>query len=70
MRIGKPVEHLQAALKTGFAPGPALETIAGVARQIAYFAYLSYDAVSWVLPQLIIVDIPTKPSSRHIQSSS
>lgn len=47
MRLGKPVEHLQAALKTAFAPGPALETIVSVARQIAYFAYLSYDALSW-----------------------
>ncbi|TFK30562.1 peroxisomal biogenesis factor 11 [Coprinopsis marcescibilis] len=47
MRLGKPIEHLQAALKTAFAPAPPIETIASVARQIAYFTYLSYDVVVW-----------------------
>jgi peroxin-11B len=53
MRLGKPVEHLQAALRATFAPGPASETITTVARQVAYFGYLSYDALVWVRTHLI-----------------
>lgn len=48
MRLGKPMEHLQAALKAGLAPGPLAETITTVARQIGYFGYLSYDVLVWV----------------------
>ncbi|EAU92839.1 peroxisomal biogenesis factor [Coprinopsis cinerea okayama7 len=47
MRLGKPVEHLQAALKNAFAPAPPAETITSVARQVAYFGYLSYDVAIW-----------------------
>ncbi|EDR15649.1 uncharacterized protein LACBIDRAFT_187325 [Laccaria bicolor S238N-H82] len=47
LRLGKPVEHLQAALRATFAPGPASETITTVARQVAYFGYLSYDVLVW-----------------------
>jgi len=48
MRLGKPMECLQAALKASFSPGPAAEIITMVARQIGYFIYLSYDAFIWV----------------------
>jgi len=47
MRVGKPVEHLQAALRNAFAPAPPIEAITSVARQLAYFAYLSYDVAVW-----------------------
>ncbi|KAF5356340.1 hypothetical protein D9756_003874 [Leucocoprinus leucothites] len=47
MRLGKPMEHLQAALKASFAPGPFAEAITTVARQIGYFGYLTYDALVW-----------------------
>jgi len=47
MRLGKPVEHLQAALRASFSPGPVEETITTIARQIGYFGYLSYDAIVW-----------------------
>lgn len=47
MRIGKPIEHLQAALKGVFAPAPPIEVIASVARQIAYFGYLTFDVAVW-----------------------
>ncbi|KAF8078493.1 peroxisomal biogenesis factor 11 [Lyophyllum atratum] len=47
LRLGKPVEHLQAALRASFAPGPAVEQILTIGRQVAYFGYLSYDAVIW-----------------------
>ncbi|PPQ70969.1 hypothetical protein CVT26_014235 [Gymnopilus dilepis] len=47
MRLGKPVEHLQAALKATLSSGPVEETITTIARQLGYFAYLSYDAIVW-----------------------
>jgi len=47
MRLGKPIEHLQAALRATFSSGPIPETITTIARQFAYFGYLSTDAVIW-----------------------
>jgi peroxin-11B len=47
MRLGKPMEHAQAALKASNAPGPTLETLTTVGRQIGYFGYLAYDAIVW-----------------------
>lgn len=47
MRLGKPIECLQAALKASFSPGPVAEIITMVARQIGYFSYLNYDALIW-----------------------
>ncbi|KAG5648095.1 hypothetical protein DXG03_007130 [Asterophora parasitica] len=47
LRLGKPIEHLQAALRASLASGPAVEQILAIGRQIAYFGYLSYDAVIW-----------------------
>ncbi|KAF8807526.1 peroxisomal biogenesis factor 11 [Phlegmacium glaucopus] len=47
MRLGKPVEHLQAALRATFSSGPITEIITTIARQIGYFGYLSTDAVIW-----------------------
>lgn len=47
LRIGKPVEHLQAALKAALTSGPVTEVVLAVARQIAYFTYLSYDFFVW-----------------------
>jgi len=42
------MEHLQAALRAAFAPGPAGEQILTIGRQIAYFGYLTYDMLVWV----------------------
>ncbi|KAG6832453.1 hypothetical protein H0H92_001499 [Tricholoma furcatifolium] len=47
LRLGKPIEHLQAALRATLASGPAGEQILTIARQLAYFGYLSYDALVW-----------------------
>ena len=47
MRLAKPVEHLQAALRATQTPGPLGEQLTTVARQIAYFFYLTYDAAVW-----------------------
>jgi len=48
MRLGKPMECLQAALKASFSLGPTAEIITMVVRQIGYFTYLTYDAFIWV----------------------
>lgn len=48
MRLGKPMEHLQAALRATLTPGPVAEQITTIARQIGYFGYLSYDVFAWV----------------------
>jgi peroxin-11B len=48
MRLGKPVEHLQAALRAAQSPTELGEQLATVGRQLAYFGYLTYDATIWV----------------------
>ena len=47
LSLAKPVEHLQAALRATQATGPLGEQLTTVARQMAYFLYLTYDAVVW-----------------------
>ncbi|KAJ7786451.1 peroxisomal biogenesis factor 11 [Mycena metata] len=47
LRLGKPMEHLQAALRAALTAAPPAEQITTIARQIAYFMYLSFDMVSW-----------------------
>lgn len=48
LRLGKPVENLQAALKAALVSGPAGEQITAIAKQIAYFAFLTCDGLTWV----------------------
>jgi peroxin-11B len=48
LRLGKPLEHLQAALRAAQTTGGVKEQLATIARQLGYFGYLTYDAVSWV----------------------
>ncbi|KAG6888977.1 hypothetical protein C0995_004616 [Termitomyces sp. Mi166 len=47
MRLGKPIEHLQSALRASLASGPAVEQILSIGRQLGYFGYLCYDALIW-----------------------
>ncbi|KAJ7727848.1 peroxisomal biogenesis factor 11 [Mycena maculata] len=47
LRLGKPMEHLQAALRAAMVSAPPAEQITTIARQIAYFLYLSFDTFSW-----------------------
>ncbi|KAH9982439.1 peroxisomal biogenesis factor 11 [Lactifluus volemus] len=47
LRLGKPLEHLQAALRAAQTTGDVKEQLATIARQLGYFGYLTYDAVSW-----------------------
>lgn len=48
MRVGKPLEHLQAALKAFVTQGRPGEQFTTIARQLGYFGYLCYDALIWV----------------------
>jgi len=47
MRLGKPLEHLQAALKAFVTQGRPGEQLTTIARQLGYFGYLCYDALVW-----------------------
>jgi peroxin-11B len=47
LRLGKPVEHLQAALRAALAAGTPQEQVTTVARQLAYMSYLSLDTIVW-----------------------
>ncbi|KAI6132722.1 peroxisomal biogenesis factor 11 [Pisolithus croceorrhizus] len=47
MRLGKPMEHLQAALRVAQTAGDIGEQLATIGRQIGYFGYLMYDTVVW-----------------------
>lgn len=49
MRLGKPVEHLQAALKAQAIADPILKITATI-RQLGYALYLINDHLSWVGP--------------------
>ncbi|KAF9654254.1 peroxisomal biogenesis factor 11 [Thelephora ganbajun] len=47
LRLAKPIEHLQVALRATQTTGPLGEQLTTVARQLAYFLYLTYDAIVW-----------------------
>lgn len=47
LRLAKPVENLQAALRAVQTTGPLGEQLTAIGRQIAYFLYLTYDAIVW-----------------------
>ncbi|KAK0465182.1 peroxisomal biogenesis factor 11 [Desarmillaria tabescens] len=47
LRLGKPMEHLQAALRAVLSSSSAPEQITAIARQLAYFGYLSLDGLVW-----------------------
>lgn len=48
MRLFKPIEHLQAALKAAASAEYPLEQFTTIGRQISYFGYLSLDMIVWV----------------------
>lgn len=51
MRIGKPLEHLQAAVKSLDVQDPFLKLTA-VGRQLGYAGYLTHDMLVWVSERL------------------
>jgi peroxin-11B len=48
LRLGKPLEHLQAALRASQTTGVFGEQVTAIGRQLAYFGYLAYDTAIWV----------------------
>lgn len=48
MRLGKPLEHLQAALRATTSGSPMGEQITAISRQLGYAGYLTYDMLIWV----------------------
>lgn len=48
MRLFKPMEHLQAALRAFQSSTSASEQITTISRQLAYCGYLTYDMLVWV----------------------
>jgi len=47
LRLGKPLEHLQSALRAAQTTGELKEQLTTIARQLGYFGYLTYDTVVW-----------------------
>ncbi|KAI0068401.1 peroxisomal biogenesis factor 11 [Artomyces pyxidatus] len=47
LRLGKPLENLQAALRAAQATGDLKEQVTTIGRQLGYLGYLSYDAIVW-----------------------
>ena len=63
MRLGKPLEHLQAALKASQSAAlsrQSAERFTTVARQLSYAGYLTLDAVVWANSVKFINLVPTK----------
>ena len=63
MRLGKPLEHLQAALKASQSTAlsrQSAERFTTVARQLSYAGYLTLDAVVWANSVKFINLVPTK----------
>lgn len=48
MRLFKPVEHLQAAVKATMAAENPIEQFTTIGRQLSYFGYLSLDMIVWL----------------------
>jgi peroxin-11B len=47
MQLGKPLEHLQAALRAHQSPSEPGERFTSIARQLSYAGYLTFDALAW-----------------------
>ena len=53
MRLFKPIEHAQAALKAAASVENPIEQFTTIGRQLGYFGYLSLDMVAWVRCRLV-----------------
>lgn len=63
MRIGKPLEHAQAAIKALDVADPVLR-ITALGRQIGYFGYLCGDMLNWVRFAMLVVVLQETQFSR------
>ena len=48
MRLFKPLENLQAALRAMQSPTTSLEQLTAIGQQLGYFGYVTYDMIVWV----------------------
>lgn len=48
LRVGKPLEHIQAAMKALLSSAKSGEKATTVLRQVSYAAYLFFDMLAWV----------------------
>ncbi|KAI0034298.1 peroxisomal biogenesis factor 11 [Vararia minispora EC-137] len=64
MRLGKPLEHLQAALRASQTASELKEQVTTIARQLGYFGYLTYDAIVWANTVRFIVLKPA--TAQHV----
>ncbi|GAA6042555.1 hypothetical protein JCM8097_004664 [Rhodosporidiobolus ruineniae] len=62
MRIGKPVEHLQAAVKGVDIPNPVLKYTA-IGRQLGYAGYLFNDMLIWLHTAKVIPLTPVRANT-------
>ncbi|CCA67857.1 related to peroxin-11 [Serendipita indica DSM 11827] len=63
MRLGKPLEHLQAALKAAQSPSLSLHTaerLTSVGRQLCYAGYLTFDGLVWANTIKFVNFVPEK----------
>ncbi|KAG8832447.1 Peroxisomal membrane protein PMP27 [Serendipita sp. 399] len=63
MRLGKPLEHLQAALKASQSialPQQSAERYTAVARHLCYAGYLAFDSIVWANTIKFVNLVPTK----------
>jgi peroxin-11B len=63
MRLGKPLEHLQAAVKASHSTALSLHTaerFTSIGRQLSYAGYLALDAVVWANSIKFISLVPSK----------
>jgi len=70
MRLGKSIEHLQAALQATFTSGPIEEIVTTIARQLSYSCYLTFDTIVWAHSIKFVVlspEVATKVSKRAFQ---
>ena len=61
MRLFKPLEHFQAALRAAVSVDYPIEQFTTIGRQLGYFGYLSLDMIVWVW----LLNIPLVPSSEY-----
>jgi peroxin-11B len=61
MRLGKPMEHLQAALRALHNASHNPEQVTTVGKQLCYCGYLVYDTFIWVssyiCQQILCIDL-------------
>lgn len=69
MRLGKPVEHLQAALKAlGTSRSAPLLSYLALARQLSYAGYLSFDVLVWT-QNAKITQFSPQTAKRNVDTS-